>query len=64
MNKIYKEAYEAPTMESIELTQSMDVLIGFSFDGDIEDPDYDTDWGNTNNWDWGAAGGLPTTPQG
>lgn len=39
-------------MEKLELQQSMDVLVGFSFDGDIEDPDYDTDWGTSYTYNW------------
>lgn len=45
MNKIYKESYQAPEAKTFVLPQSLHLLVGFSFDGDLEDPDYDKDWG-------------------
>jgi hypothetical protein len=45
MNKSYKEAYQAPEAKPFELPQSLHLLVGFSFDGDLEDPEYDSDWG-------------------
>ncbi|MBF1067376.1 MAG: hypothetical protein HXL25_02390 [Porphyromonadaceae bacterium] len=47
MNKIYKQAYEAPRAESFSFKQSLDVLIGFSIEGEIEDtPEVDDEWGD------------------
>ena len=47
MNKIYKQAYEAPRAESFPFKQSLDVLIGFSIEGEIEDtPEVDDEWGD------------------
>lgn len=45
MKKSYKEAYQVPEAKPFELPQSLHLLVGFSFDGDIENPDYDDDWG-------------------
>lgn len=45
MKKSYKEAYQAPEAKPFELPQSLHLLVGFSFDGDLEDPDYDDNWG-------------------
>lgn len=55
MKAIYKQAYEAPKMESFKLKQSVDVLTIFSIDGDIEDPSSgdSSDWGNLENQIWG-----------
>lgn len=55
MKAIYKQAYEAPKMESFKLKQSMDVLAIFSVGGDIEDPSSgdSSDWGNLENQIWG-----------
>ena len=54
MKAIYKQAYEAPKMESFKLKQSVDVLSTFSVGGDIEDPSYgdSSDWGNLENQIW------------
>ena len=49
MNKIYKESYQAPEAKTFVLPQSLHLLVGFSFDGDLEDPDYDDDWGKPGN---------------
>ena len=47
MNKIYKQAYEAPRAESLSFKQSLDVLIGFSIEGEIENtPEIDDEWGD------------------
>lgn len=47
MNKVYKQAYEAPRAESFSFKQSLDVLIGFSIEGEIEDtPEVDDEWGD------------------
>lgn len=45
MNKIYKESYLAPEANTFVLPQSLHLLVGFSFDGDIEDPEFDDYWG-------------------
>ena len=45
MKKSYKEAYQAPEAKPFELPQSLHLLVGFSFDGDIQDPDFDDEWG-------------------
>lgn len=45
MNKIYKEFYQAPEAKTFVLPQSLHLLVGFSFDGDIQDPDFESDWG-------------------
>lgn len=45
MKKSYKEAYQAPEAKPFELPQSLHLLVGFSFDGDLENPDYDDNWG-------------------
>lgn len=45
MNKIYKESYQAPEAKTFVLPQSLHLLVGFSFDGDILDPDFDDEWG-------------------
>lgn len=45
MNKIYKESYQAPEAKTFELPQSLHLLVGFSFDGDLEDPEFDDNWG-------------------
>ncbi len=57
MKAIYKQAYEAPKMESFKLKQSMDVLAIFSVGGDIEDPSSgdSSDWGNLENQIWGDS---------
>lgn len=46
MKKSYKEAYQAPEAKAFVLSQPLTLLTGFSFDGDLEDPAYDTDWGS------------------
>ena len=57
MKALYKQAYEAPKMESFKLKQSMDVLAIFSVGGDIEDPSSgdSSDWGNLENQIWGDS---------
>ena len=45
MNKIYKESYQAPEAKTFVLPQSLHLLVGFSVDGDIQDPDFEPDWG-------------------
>ena len=45
MNKMYKESYQAPEAKTFVLPQSLHLLVGFSFDGDLENPDYDIEWG-------------------
>lgn len=45
MNKIYKESYQAPEAKTFVLPQSLHLLVGFSFDGDLEDLDFDDNWG-------------------
>ena len=45
MNKIYKESYQAPEAKTFVLPQSLHLLVGFSVDGDIQDPDFDDYWG-------------------
>ena len=45
MNKIYKESYQAPEAKTFVLPQSLHLLVGFSFDGDIQDPEFDDNWG-------------------
>lgn len=57
MKAIYKQAYEAPKMESFKLKQSVDVLAIFSVGGDIEDPSSgdSSDWGNLENQIWGDS---------
>lgn len=45
MKKSYKEAYQAPEAKAFVLSEPLTLLVGFSFDGDLENPDYDTDWG-------------------
>ena len=40
MKKSYKEAYQAPEAKPFELPQSLHLLVGFSFDGDLENPDW------------------------
>lgn len=54
MKAIYKQAYEAPKMESFKLKQSVDVLTIFSVSADIEDPSYgdSSDWGNLEHQIW------------
>lgn len=56
MNKTNKQAYEAPRAEYICFKQSLDVLIGFSFEGDVETPTLDEDWGDQNSYrgNWGS----------
>jgi hypothetical protein len=58
MKKSYKEAYQAPEAKAFVLSQSLTLLTGFSFDGDLEDPDYDTDWGKPSNERPGTPGPL------
>ena len=55
MKAIYKQAYEAPKMESFKLKRSVDLLSTFSVAGDIEDPSYgdSSDWGELENQIWG-----------
>lgn len=55
MKAIYKQAYEAPKMESFKLKQSVDVLATFSVGGDIEDPSSgdSSDWGELERQIWG-----------
>ena len=55
MNKIYKESYQAPEAKTFVLPQSIHLLVGFSFDGDIQDPDFDDNWGKP-----GKRGGANT----
>lgn len=56
MNKTNKQAYEAPRVEYVYFKQSLDVLIGFSFEGDVETPILDEDWGDQNSYrDWTKA---------
>ena len=57
MKAIYKQAYEAPKMESFKLKQSVDVLAVFSVGGDIEDPSSgdSSDWGELERQIWGDA---------
>lgn len=55
MKKIYKESYHAPEAKCLVLSQSLSLLVGFSIDGDIENPEADTDWGESakrsnNGW--------------
>lgn len=57
MKKLYKEPYQAPKAKPFDLPQTMHVLAGFSFEGDLEDPEYDTDWGTVRTRSI-AAGGL------
>ena len=45
MNKIYKESYQAPEAKTFVLPQSLHLLVGFSVDGDLQDPDFDDEWG-------------------
>ncbi|WP_297177190.1 hypothetical protein [uncultured Porphyromonas sp.] len=45
MNKLHKEPYQAPEACPFELPQTLHFLVGFSYSGDIEDPDTDDDWG-------------------
>ena len=45
MKKSYKEAYQAPEAKPFELPQSLHLLVGFSFEGDLEDPEFDDNWG-------------------
>lgn len=54
MKEMYKQAYEAPKMESFKLKRSVDVLSTFSVGGDIEDPSYgdSSDWGDLENQIW------------
>lgn len=55
MNKIYEESYQAPEAKTFVLPQSLHLLVGFSFDGDIQDPDFDDNWGKP-----GKRGGANT----
>lgn len=59
MNKIYKQAYEAPRAESFSFKQSLDVLIGFSIEGEIGDtPEVDDEWGDpVSSRKWGTQRG-------
>ena len=50
MKAIYKQAYEAPKMESFKLKQSVDVLSTFSVGGDSYGDS--SDWGNLENQIW------------
>lgn len=56
MNRNYKQAYEAPRMESFELSQSMTVLETGSVEASIEGPDFGSaaDW-ELGNQHWGHA---------
>ena len=53
--KIYKESYQASEAKTFVLPQSLHLLVGFSFDGDIQDPDFDDNWGKP-----GKRGGANT----
>ena len=55
MNKIYKASSQAPEAKTFVLPQSLHLLVGFSFDGDIQDPDFDDNWGKP-----GKRGGANT----
>nr|WP_314661031.1 hypothetical protein [uncultured Porphyromonas sp.] len=60
MNKTYHQAYQAPRAKRFELKQSMDILLGFSLEGHIEEPKYESDWGIDagNSWGRGATGDI------
>lgn len=45
MTKLYKEPYQTPEAKPFSLPQSMHLLINFSIDGNIVDPEWDDDWG-------------------
>ena len=64
MKREYKQAYEAPTVESFELRQALTVLDTFSFDTTSEDPSYGgNDWGDLRQQNWGEnRPGYPTDP--
>lgn len=54
MNKVYKQASEAPQAELIQIKQTLDILAGGSGSGTVEDGDWsDGDWGDTGGIDWG-----------
>lgn len=54
MNKVYKQVYEAPQVELIQIKQTLDILAGGSGSGTVEDSDWsDGDWGDTGGIDWG-----------
>lgn len=56
MNREYKQAYEAPTVESFELTQALNVLDKFSIETTPEDPSYGgDDWGDLQDQHWGQT---------
>ena len=47
MNKIYKQPYEAPSVELYMVNQPLNVLLGFSAEGEIDTPDLSNiDWGD------------------
>nr|WP_315119200.1 hypothetical protein [uncultured Porphyromonas sp.] len=48
--KLYKEPYQTPEAKPFTLPESMHLLINFSIDGNIVDPEWDDDWGTIGNW--------------
>ena len=62
MKREYKQAYQAPTVESFQLRQALTVLDTFSFDTTSEDPSYGgNDWGDLRQQNWGEnRPGYPT----
>ena len=53
MSKIYKQAYEAPQVELIQIKQTLDILAGGSGNGSVEDGEWGDDWGDREGHDWG-----------
>ena len=47
--KLYKEPYQTPKAKPFTLPESMHLLINFSIDGNIVDPEWDDDWGTIGN---------------
>ena len=53
MNRPYKQAYEAPKMESLKLRQSLNVLEAFSIETTADDPTLGGEWGDLDDQPWG-----------
>ncbi|GEM_PF-440964 len=45
MKTRYKLLYEMPRAQLYPLPQALPILVSFSLDGMIEDPEYDDTWG-------------------
>ena len=56
MKRIYKQAYQAPQAQSLDLQPSLSVLDTLSISAPIEDPTYSGTFGELDSQDWGHIG--------